>query len=539
MADQAASDPSTAVAPSRKGLEALVPLRHPVFRMLWLAALASNIGQWMQTVGAQWFLLHTAGATATVPLVQAASTAPFLLLGVPAGVIGEFLNRRRVLIGVELAQLSVGMILTVLSATRDMGPTLLLTLTFLLGAASAVQLPAYQALTPELVPRTEIAVAATLSAASVNIGRVVGPAVAGVLIARAGTPWAFGLDAATSVIFLIVLFSWCSYRSDPSPFERPFDAAAAGLRYVDHSPVMRRLLMRLTLFLIPANAMWALLPLIADDQLGLGSSGYGALLGALGAGSLIGAVTLPMARERLGSNTTITLASGAFGVGLLALAESRSVALVIPLLLAMGLCWIWVVSSFSGLAQTFFPAWVRARGLSLYQLTFFGSATIGSTMSSAMVAGLGVVAVVIAAGVLVVVVALSQLRWQLVDPTRISRDEAQIELPASDVEPTYATPVMVLVLWQPIDGQLEQFTSQMAFVEEGRRRTGATTWALYRDVETPGRFHEVFTVRSWREHRDQHLRRMTAYDREVLDEATRLCVGSPNVTHHLREAVAR
>lgn len=265
------------------------PLRSATFRVLWLAVLGSQIGTWMQTVGAQWLLVDRPNAAALVSLVQTAGTLPVVLLALPAGVLADALDRRMLLIWVQLFQLAVGVALTALTMAGQMTPALLLILTFGLGCGMAMTGPTYQAMIPELVPRSQQASASALGSISVNLARAVGPAVAGVLIARVGVAAVFGINAATFLAFAVVLYLRRGPARDtelPEPF---LAALRAGGRYVRHSRAMRRFLLRIGLFILPAVALWALLPLLASQRLGMGASGYGLLLAALGAGAILGA----------------------------------------------------------------------------------------------------------------------------------------------------------------------------------------------------------------------------------------------------------
>lgn len=245
----------------------------PAFRLLWIAGLISNIGTWMQSVGAQWQLVDDGSSAAVVALVQTASAAPVLLLALPSGVLGEFLNRRRVLIVTQVVQLGASLALALLSGGGGLTPAALLTLTFVLGAAAAVQMPAAQAITSDVVPARLIPDAASLSSISVNVARAVGPAAAGLLIAQLGVTAVFIANAASFVLYLVALLAWRTYvapLSRPEPF---LDATRAGLRYVLHARVIRSLYVRLVLFLLPANALWALLPVLAQKTFGLGAAG--------------------------------------------------------------------------------------------------------------------------------------------------------------------------------------------------------------------------------------------------------------------------
>src|SRR5689334_8217992 len=326
------------------------PLRVTAFRALWLAVLASNIGTWMQTVGAQWLLVGHPNASTLVALVQTANMLPVLLLALPAGVLADTFDRRYLLIGVQLFQVAVGAVLTVLTATGSMPPALLLTLTFVLGAGQALTIPAYQALIPELVPRDQLPSASALGAISTNLARAIGPAIAGLLIARVGIAAVFGLNALTFLGFALVLLVWRPpTEGADGPPERFAAALRAGGRYVRHSPVVRRILLRTGLFIVPASAMWALLPLVASRQLRFGASGYGLLLAALGIGAVAGAVLLPRVRAKLATNQMLTAAGVTYGLALLVVALVRQPVVVVLVLVPAGMAWIGVLSTVNAL----------------------------------------------------------------------------------------------------------------------------------------------------------------------------------------------
>jgi MFS family permease len=529
---------STTAAPASAAVSSLAPLKVKLFRALWTASLISSIGGWMQTVGAQWFLVEHHSDAAIVALIQTASAAPFLLLGIPAGVLGEFVNRRRLLIAVQSALVAVGVVLSVVTWVGGLTPGLLLAFTFLLGAGSAVQGPAYQALVPEIVPREVIPSAAALSSIGVNVARSIGPALAGLAIAGLGIPFVFALNALSFAVFLVVLVAWRGY-SPPAHRPEPFiEATRAGLRYVWNAGLVRRVLVRLALFIVPASALWALLPLVAATQLGLDSNGYGLLLGAIGVGSVGGAFVIPRARARLGANVTVMIASAVFGAVIVVSALSSSLPLTLVVLVVGGVGWIAVIASLNGSVQAFLPGWVRSRGLSVYQLVLFGATAAGSALVGAVAQAVGVVPTSVGAGIVVIAVAASQLLWPLVSTA--GKERGAVSIPLTDVPPvdevapmsiSDAAETLVLIRYTVAPANRAAFVTQMQLVRRSRRRTGARRWELYDDREAPNVIVEVFSVGSWREHLSQHEERMTGFDRSELDAARALASGEPQVRH--------
>jgi MFS family permease len=529
---------TTAAPAATPVVGAFAPLKVKLFRALWTASLISSIGGWMQTVGAQWFLVESHSDAALVALIQTASAAPFLILGIPSGVLGEFVNRRKLLIAVQSSLVAVGVVLSVVTLVGGMTPWLLLAFTFLLGAGSAIQGPAYQALVPEIVSRPLIPSAAALSSIGVNIARSIGPAIAGLAVAAIGIPFVFALNALSFAVFLVVLVAWRGYEPPvrrPEPF---LEATRAGIRYVWNAGVVRRVMVRLALFIVPASALWALLPLLASQQLGLDSNGYGLLLAAVGIGSVGGAFVIPRARARLGSNVTVMIASAVFGVVIVVSALSRSLPVTLVVLVFGGVGWIAVIASLNGSVQAFLPAWVRSRGLSVYQLVLFGSTAGGSAVVGAVAQGVGVVPTSVGAGALVVVVAASQLVWPLLSTA--DKERSVVTIPLTDVPPVDDVPplsisdtaeTLVLISYTVEPANRAAFVTQMQVVRHSRRRTGARSWALYDDREDAHVVIEAFAVGSWREHLSQHEDRMTGFDQVELDRARALATGDPQVRH--------
>ena len=529
---------TAASADSTTEAGAFAPLRVKIFRALWIASLISSIGGWMQTVGAQWFLVENHSDAALVALIQTASAAPFLLLGIPSGVLGEFVNRRTLLIAVQAALVAVGIALSVVTLVGGLTPWLLLAFTFVLGAGSAIQGPAYQALVPEIVSRPLIPSAAALSSIGVNIARSVGPAIAGLVVAGLGIPFVFGLNALSFAVFLVVLLGWRGYTPPPRRPEPFVEATRAGLRYVWNAGVVRRVLVRLALFIVPASALWALLPLVAAQQLGLDSNGYGLLLAAVGVGSVGGAFVIPKARAKLGANVTVMIASAVFGAVIVVSAVSHSLLLTVTVLVFGGVGWIAVIASLNGSVQAFLPAWVRSRGLSVYQLVLFGSTAGGSALVGVVAQGVGVVPTSVGAGLLVIAVAASQILWPLLSTA--DKERSVVTIPLTDVPPVDDVPplsisdtaeTLVLIRYTVAPADRAAFVAQMQVVGRTRRRTGARRWELYADREEPDVVVEAFAVGSWREHLSQHEDRMTGYDQVGLDKARALASGEPEVRH--------
>jgi MFS family permease len=515
---------------------AWAPLRVAAYRSLWLAMLAANLGTWMQTVGAQWLLINEPGASTLVALVQTASMLPILMLALPAGALADTFDRRHLLIVVQLFVAGVALLLTLLTAAGRMPPALLLTLTFAFGVGQALTLPAWAAVIPDLVPRSQLQSASALGAISVNAARSIGPAIAGVLIARTGVPVVFALNAVAFLIFAAALYRWRPTPADTSGVPERFTAALrAGGRYVRHSPIVQRLLLRALVFILPASALWALLPLIANKRLGLGSGGYGVLLGALGVGAILGGLILPIVRAKLTPTRFLLLAGALYGLTLLVVALVRNEVLVLVALVPAGVAWVTTLSNLNAEIQLFLPGWVRARGLAVYQVVFAGSQAIGALVWGIVADLAGLVLAHLAAAVLMIVGALTVRIWPLPDLRAVERDSATFwpELQVRHEPDPTVGPILVTVTFTVPPERQEEFVGAMEAVREARQRTGAMRWGLFRKGEAPDCFVEVYQVPSWDEHLRQHRGRLTRADQEAEERAWALVSGTPEVNHLL------
>ena len=531
-----AADPRRAAALQAADSSAWAPLRQRVFRWLWLGVLISWIGTWMQTVGAQWLLVDEPNAAALVSLVQAAGTLPMMLLALPGGVLADSFDRRWLLITVQVYLFVVAILLTVLTAAGLMPPALLLALTFALGVGAAVQIPAWQAMMPELVPRTQLRAAARLDLVSVNLAYAVGPVLAGLVIAYlAGVSGVFAFKAASAVLFAFALLVW---RPPPvgagARRERFLPALRAGGRYIWHEPIVRRILLRAVLFVVPAMALWALLPLIATQRLGLGADGYGLLFGAFGGGAIVGAVVLGRVRGRLSNNGMLGVAGVVYAAASAAIVLTPSFPAALATLVFAGLAWMAATSTLAAELQLFLPAWVRARGLAVYTVIFTGSMTAGALIWGLVAEVVGLQATFLIAAFVVVAGVIAGVVWRVPETGHLD-PQPVIYWPAArlafDPEAD-AGPILVTVEFTVAPEREAAFLEAMDHLRRSRRRTGASRWELYRDGDRPDRFVEIFSVPSWEEHLRQHEGRLTAADR-AIEEAALALSDPPARAEHL------
>ncbi|MBZ5629007.1 MAG: MFS transporter [Acidobacteriia bacterium] len=362
--------------PPRAGLSAWAPLHEPLFRSLWIAAVVCYTGRWILSVAGGWLMAGLTLSPLMVALVQAASSLPAFLVILPAGALADLIDRRRLLLVMQVWMVVAAAALGILTLLHLVTPWILLLLTFLIGVGAVMNDPAWQAITPEVVSEENFAAAVALNSAGYNVGRAVGPAIGGVIIAAAGTGSAFLINAASIFGVIYFLYRW-KRRPHESPVERErvMRAMRTGLEYVRHSHEVKAVLVRTAVFSVSASALLAMLPLIARP---FGSIGYGMLLGFFGAGALGGAIALPALRRIIPVNMLVTLATVLYALATFASGRVHMFAALSGVLCAAGVAWIAIVASLNVSAQTMSPAWLRARTLSIYLLVLQGGMAAGS-----------------------------------------------------------------------------------------------------------------------------------------------------------------
>lgn len=515
------------------------PLHRRMFAILWAAQLGSNIGVWMQVVGAQWFLVETASSSALVAWVQTATLIPVLFFALPAGALADSKNRRTILLCSTSAAVVFAGVLTALSVTDALESWSLMLMLFLLGAANAFTLPAWQAIQPELVPRNELPAASSLNGVTVNLARAVGPAIAGFLVAASGPALVFGINAVSFVFVIIALLLWHRPEQKKLGRERMLPALGAGVRYTRFGRIVRRILLRVALFAAPASALWALLPLIAADRLDLGSGGYGILLGALGVGALLAVGVLPKIRSVVSDN--FVLAAGAVGFAIASVgAAELPIGGVIAALLVGGFSWLSVLAMLNSLTQLSLPQWVRGRALAIYSLVIMGTQGVFAFVWGFSSEWIGVEATLLLAGGILLLTSLS-VKWFGIHPNTARLDFSMVTMELADPESVYEpkqadTPLHVVVQYFVPEENEPEFIEAMTRLERARRRTGAYEWNLNRRAgsEREGTFVEEFSVASWQEYKNQVNSRWTVADSGVLERALDLIEGEPLVRHYYR-----
>lgn len=515
------------------------PLQQSVFRALWIATIASNVGTWMQDVGAAWLMTSLSHSPLMVALVESATTLPMFMLALPAGALADILDRRRLLLVTQgwmmLAAAGLGL-LTFLGVTT---PWLLLSFTFLLGFGAAMNAPAWQAIVPELVELRDLHSAVALNSIGFNISRALGPALAGLIISAVGVYPTFLLNAVTFLGVMIVLYRWERTPEESAlPSERLFGAMKAGVRYARQSPPLRNALYRSMAFILFASVLWSLMPVYARNTLGVQASGYGVLLTCVGLGAIAGAEALSRVRRTLSIDHVVTVSAAVFGIAIAALSFVQDFILVCVLMFVCGGAWLTLLSRLNASVQSSVPSWVRARALSVYLLLFFGTFALGSTLWGLTASHIGLPATFLTAGIGMFAGLALTVRFRLKDYEGMDLSPTK-RWPAprafDEVDPG-SGPVLITVEYRIDPARAEEFAKVMNEVKRTRLRDGAIRWNLFRDTEEKGKYLETFVVESWLEHLRQH-ERITAYDSDLLDMARNFHLGEkpPLVSHLIAE----
>ena len=369
-----------------QNLSAWAPLREPLFRSLWIAAIISYIGTWMQSVGAGWMMTVLTMSPLMVGLVQAAVALPVFLVILPAGALADMVDRRRFLLITQGWMVLASGALGVLTLFHVVTPWILLGFTFVLGLGAVMNDPAWQAITPELVPAEQHAAAVAMNSAGFNVARAVGPALGGMVIAAAGSGTAFLLNALSFFGVILVLYRWKRPPAERIKSEALWDAVCSGIAYVRGSPLVKSVLIRTGAFSFGAIALLALLPILARP---FGATGYGVLLGCFGFGALAGATILPRLRRKFSVDGLVATAIIVFAIMTFAAGRVRGFFELCVVLGTAGAAWIGILACLNTAAQTMSPSWVRARALSMYLLVLQGGMAIGSTLWGALATRIG------------------------------------------------------------------------------------------------------------------------------------------------------
>ena len=519
----------------------LAPLADPVFRMLWLVWLAANVSMWMNDVAAAWLMTSLTTKPIWVALVASAATLPVFLLGLPSGALADILDRRRYLLITQIWVAVVALLLCLVTALQLMSPPLLLVLMFANGIGLAMRWPVFSAIIPELVPRVQLPAALALTGVSMNASRIIGPLAAGAIIAAAGSAWVFVLNALLCLGSAVLIMRW-KRQHVPSPHGREplWSAMRVGLQFVGQSSRLKAVYVRVGIFFFHSTALIALLPLVARAMPGGSAATYTLLLAAMGSGAIAAAMFLPRLRRAFSRDGLVLAGSVLQAAATAVVGFAPSVYVAVPAMFVGGIAWISTVNSLSVSAQFALPDWVRARGMSIYQMAIMGGSALGAavwgqvatltTVSSSLgVAAISGVLCMLAASVLVV-------------DRSIEEDMSPSSLLKAPVAP--APPevghIVVDIEYRIDPARADEFRALMQESRRSRMRQGALGWNLLREVSDPGRFVEQIIDQSWTEHL-RRFDRVTAADIALRERklAFHLADSAPVITRRVVDPAGR
>jgi MFS family permease len=520
--ETSASDPVRVTSPADSN--GFAPLKIPLFRDRWIASTISSVGTWMQDTAGTWLMTSLTSSPLLIALMQTAASLPVLLLGLLAGATADIFDRRKLLIFWQTWMLASVGVLAILTFVGYLSPWALLGFTFLLNVGSAMNNPAWQAIVPELVPRELIPDTVSLNAASNNLARAVGPALGGLMVAGfqrvytgAGSVFALNALSFAGVIWVLVNWKRIPLFKSALPSERVAASIRSGLRYVRYAPDLQSSLVRAFIYTFFISAIWSLLAVVAKRDLKQGPLGYGILNGSLGLGAVVAATTLHRIRQRFSADQILAASTLYNVVVLLVLAFVRSPSIIIATLVFSGAAWTSTMSTINVSVQLSVPAWVQARALGTYMMTFQGGMVFGSILWGAIAERTSTpIALATAAGGLLLTFPFAR-RYHILQGPLPDYTPHQFRHPAPqlafETEPTDG-PVRISIEYCVPAENYAEFTLAIHQLRRVRLRDGAIRWGIYRDALDPEHLNETFLMESWLDYL-RGRERITAADEAI------------------------
>jgi len=496
------------------------PLRTPLFRNIWLASLLSNLGFMFLSVGAAWQMTLLTPRPEIIALVQSALMLPMMLLAIPAGAMADMYDRRKVALAALCVALVAAFSLTVLVALHLLTPSLLLAFCFFVGIGVALYAPSWQASVGEQVPRETLPAAVSLASMSFNIGRSVGPALGGALVAAAGPVAAFA-GTAFGYVPLFTMFALWKREATPSrlPPERIDRAVGAGVRYVLHSPPIRTVVVRAFFTTLTGCSISALMPLVVRDQLHSTAGVFGLLLGCFGVGAVIGGLILPAVRRRASEQLSVTVASVLLASGIAIVALSPWYPLSAVALILCGMSWTISITLYNVVIQTSAPRWVSGRLVASFQTATAAGTACGSWPWGHVAAGAEVQTAMLVSAAAAASTTLLGLVLRMPSASDSEHEEVRMSDPEVALDLTGRSgPIVTEVEYSIAHEDAREFYRRMMAVRLLRMRNGAFEWSIARHIADPQIWVERFTCPTWHDY--LRLRdRNTAEEMAVMQNA--------------------
>lgn len=519
----------------------LSPLRFDSFRALWFTWLIANTCMWMNDVAAAWTMTSLTTSTTLIALVQTAASLPVLLLGVPSGAMADIVNRKHYFVFTQIWLAINATVLMLFLAIGTLGPYTLLLLTFTNGIGLAMRWPIFAAVVPDLVPKDSLQPALALNAIAMNTSRIIGPLVAGFIIAIAGSQYVFGLNMVLSLITTVIVLRWRYQNYVPTlPGERFIGAMRVGVQHVWQSNRMRIIIIRAFLFFLQSTGLIALLPVIAKDHFEGGAGTFTLMLSCLGLGAIIAGTQIPRIRKRYKSSNLVNYGVIVVCITCAGVVLAPNIWVASPIMMVCGMAWLTVANSLTTSAQLTLPSWVRARGMSIYQMSLMAGSAIGAAVWGKLASELDVTGSILISSV------FGLMTIFLIRNYRIDKHAADDMTPVCPLERPYATkdidlqagPVVISIEYHVHQDHLEEFREVMARARKSRLRQGALSWSLFEDAEQIGKFIENFVFETWADYL-RRFDRFTVQDLAMQEERQKYHIDSepPKVTRKIASRI--
>lgn len=486
------------------------PLRRPAFRGLWIGSAIYFTGNAMQVMAASWLMVEVTGSSFLAALVQTAVFLPMFLLALPAGVLADTTDRRRLIVASLVTQASVVALLALLALLGWAGPGTVLLFTFAAGCCTALLSPAWNTGVADAAPREDLPQAITAMSIAWNSARALGPSIAGFVFAALGAGWVFAVTVLSALVMLQAVRRWPpkAHAQSRLPPERLWGGTLAGLRYARHSPIILAQVLRTVAYSGAGSALWALLPAIAAQQLGLGATGFGFLMGCLGTGAVAAGLVLGRVRAALGLERLVAIGSVVYAAVMAVTALVHLPWVVFVALALGGGAWMSVMATFNTATQSSAPPWVRSRAVALHTVSALGSFALGSALWGAVsgLAGLPVTLCIAALAMLAGIFLARPFPLRIGEQLEVTPVAHWEELFIQDEPAPDDGPVAVELSYRVRDGEAQEFLHAITQLRATRQRDGATIWRVYRDLGDPSRYTERFIVGSWADYLHQRAR---------------------------------
>lgn len=520
-----------------KTTSALAPFHSRLFLALWIATLISNTGTWINSVGASWLLTELKVSPFMISLVQTATTLPFFILALPSGAVADIVDRRKLVLVVNLIMMITAALFAYLVWANDASAVHVLGLTFLLGSGAAMMAPAWQALIPSTVSKGDLPQAVSLGSININLSRAVGPAIAGVLVSVYGLASPFIANAISFIAVILVMLCWKRQTSaafSQLPPEKIWRAVRAGIRYAHYSKPLKTTMLHAFGFMFFANAFWGLIPVISKNQLHGDAAFFGYLMGGIGLGGVLAGVYLPALKRRFKPNILVATGTAITALITVFFAVNTSQWQAIGSGVLFGGGWVLVLSTLNISAQQALPDWVRARGLAIYLMIFFGGMSVGSAYWGWIATRYSVAIALYGAAVGALIFALFTSRAHLQQGDTLDLAPSLHWPIPIEAEPIafHRGPVLITIQYQIKSEDKKAFLQAIHRMKIVRLRHGVYQWGVFEDAEHSGQFLETFMEDSWAEHL-RHHERLPRQDKLIQDQIMSYHAGGapPKVIH--------